>query len=319
MRMIKVLIFLLIATLFLNPSANSKIVEKIVAVVNGEVITLLELDRGMAPRLQDLKKSKHYESDFKTIRKQVIDELVDNLIFKQEIEKSDYKIGDQELSQAINNILSRNNITLPQLKNELKDNGIKWDSYKENLKFELKRQRFISATIGAKISITDEELKNYYLRNLDKFSGKHEIHIAQILFPYTANPTKENIESFRSKMEQLRTQIISRNDFFETAKKHSKGPFASKGGDLGMIKTSQLLQEVANAAINLEEGQTSQPIISDRGVHLIHLISMSKAKPDDFEKMKDTIYRTLYDERMEQEMNNYLLQLRQRAYIDIKE
>lgn len=299
--------------------AQAKVIEKVVAVVNGEIITLYELDKAMAPYIGKIKKSAYYESEYKELKKKTIDQLIDNLLLKQEIEASDFEVTDQEVNQAINNILTNNNISIDQLKDELNKNGVSFKEYRKNIELELKKNRFISTNVGSKITFTDDELKNYYMRNLNKFAGKQQIHLAQILLPYTKSGTQAETEELRNKMEQIRKETTTQKEFFNAARKYSQGPFADKGGDLGKIDPANLIPEIANAASALSEGQISQPIFSNIGVHLIYLIERPKAKAEDFEKAKDLVSRVMYEERMEQEINNYLLQLRQKAYIDIKE
>ena len=104
--------------------------------------------------------------------------------------------------------------------------------------------------------------------------------------------------------------------FENLAKQHSKGPNANKGGDLGMVKISDLPQSVAEYVKNMPAGSISDPIPTDNAVVIVKLVGWPDVESGDFEAVRDTIYQKLYDQRLKEALDGHLQKMRQTAYIE---
>lgn len=307
-----------IATM-LSLTSYAEIAERIVAVVNDEVITLLDVDRAMAPYLDEIKSSQDKEGRFKGARREVIDQLVDDALLRQAIKRAKIEITDDELARAIKNVLKQNNITIDVLKAELARRGVSFDTYKEELRQELGRLKFVNQEIGSKINLRDQDLKDYFLTHLNEFGMSQSVHIAQIILPFTPETRLEDVEGLRSKARQIVKSARAGTSFAALAKEHSKGPNIDKGGDLGVLDPRDLIGEIRGALVNMRPGDISDPVISPFGVHIVKLIDRGQVSREDFDRLKEQIYNQMYDQRVKVELKQYLSEARKRAYVEIKE
>src|SRR5262249_49527661 len=147
---------LLFSALILSLSGTpclAEVVDKIVATVNHEPVTLYELEKAMANINKEILKKapngkKPDESD---LRKAALDHLIDETLINQEIEKSGVQVTDEDVSRAIKSVLERNNLTQDALQKELAAKGTRFDDYRQDIKDQLRRFKFISQTMGSKV------------------------------------------------------------------------------------------------------------------------------------------------------------------------
>ncbi len=300
-------------------TASAAQVEKIVAVVGSDVATLYDLDRAIAPYMSEINKSPNKEQKYKEVKAEMLDRIVNNLLLKQAIEQTKIPVTNDEVARAIKNILAQNNTTIEALKAELVSKGISYESYKDDIKQNIQRVKFMNQEIGSRVKISDQDMKDYYQKHMDEFGGRQSAHIAQIVLPFDEGTTKEKAQILKTKAQDIVNLARSGTSFASLAKQYSKGPNAEKGGDLGVVDPSHLLPEIAAALEKMGTGQISDPIVSTAGIHIIDLIDRAKASEGDFEKMKDAIYNKMYDQRVADELNQYLADARKKTYVEIRD
>ncbi|PIR17712.1 MAG: hypothetical protein COV46_03115 [Deltaproteobacteria bacterium CG11_big_fil_rev_8_21_14_0_20_49_13] len=301
------------------PSAFAEVAEKVVAIVGSEIITLYDLDAAMASHLNEINKSVNKELKYKDVRARVLEKMIDNLLMNQAMESSNIAITNDDIARYIKNILAQNHMSIEALKAEIAAKGISYETYKEQMRANIKRMRFINQDIGSRVKISDQDLRDYYEKHLTEFGSNKSAHIAQIVLPFEPNTTKEEALQMKARATEIVKQARLGTSFAALSKQYSKGPNSENGGDLGIVDPGRLLPEIAKALEQMKPGQISDPIISPAGVHVIDLIDRAQATKDDFEKMKEKIYEKMYDQRVNDEINAYVTELKKKTYIEIKE
>lgn len=304
--------------LLFSAIARSETVERIVAVVGSDVITLYDLDRAMAPYITEINKAPNKEDKFRSVKAEVLDRLVDDILLKQEMENSKITVTNDDLTRYIRSMLNQNQITIDMFKGELAKKGISYESYKEDLRQNIKRMRFINQEVGARIKISDQDLKDYYDKHMNEF-GKHgAVHIAQIVLPFDESTTKEKALEIKAKGAEIVKQARSGTSFASLAKQYSKGLNAETGGDMGIIDPSKIIPEIAVAMEKMKPGQISEPIVTPNGITIVQLIDRSQTTGADFEKLRDKIYDQIYNQRMQDEISAYTTEIRKKSYVEIR-
>lgn len=269
-------------------SAHAEVIDGIAAVVNGEVITRSDIDDAVAAKP-------------KTSRSEALDGLVDDLLFDHALTEAKIEVTDDDLARAIQNVLAQNHISLDMLKGELSGKGITYEQYKKQIEREIRRVKFVNQVIGPQVKINEQDMRDYYQRHPEQFRAAREAHIAQIVFPLSAT------------MDQAAFEKL-----FETARGiRADDPNFAKG-DLGMVNLKTLPPEIAAIIPRLDIGEISSPTLTEQSLIVVKLIALPTLSSDDFEKLRDPIYNTLYDQRVEEALKNYLQQQREKAYIDIR-
>jgi len=307
-------LFFLFCILLFPSSLKAEVVNKIKAVVGSEIITQTDLKNAIKAQKATLKLSDE------EIEQQALDSLVDSLLFDQTLKNSKVEVSDADVDKAIVNILEQNHLSRASLQAELKQNGMSFDQYKEQMRREIKRVKFVNQFIGPRVKITDQDLKDYYQENQEIFRGVHEVGLAQIILPLAEIKDQQEFEALYKKATDIskQAQAGDMKTFKELAKKHSKDQAASQGGDLGMVNVKDLSPEIARAVRDLSLGQVSFPLLTPNSITIIKLVSLPELSSKDFDRLRDDIYNVLYDKRVQEELQNYLQQQRQGIYIDIR-
>ena len=148
---------------------KSEVIDRIVAVVNDEVITLSDLNDALAPYESKIREmnyplEKEIQVRFK-LREDIISQLVEKRLTDQQVDKKNIKIGEAEVDRAIERVKSLNRFTDESLRMQLKNQGMDYDSYRNEIRSQLQRNRLVSYEVKSKIVITDEDVQAYYDEN----------------------------------------------------------------------------------------------------------------------------------------------------------
>ena len=256
--------------------------DKIVAVVEKDVITKKEMEHGIASFNKGLQgsNSNNLPSE-KEIREIVLDELIEKKIISQYAEQSQIIIDIQQIDNALKNIAANNNITLEQLKESAKKSGGLDNLYKE-VRFQLTLRTIKERAIFSQINISDYEIKKFIekerLRNPDQYSISHIL--------LKKNSGDEN--QLTLKLEKVLKELKNR-PFDEVAQELSDGPYAEKGGLMGWFELNSLPNIFVEHVKGMSVGEISKPFLSDNGYHIL-LVNEMQSK-----STKEKIYSTQYN------------------------
>ena len=256
--------------------------DKIVAVVEKDVVTQKEMEYGIASFNKRLQESNpnNLPSE-KEIREIVLEELIEKKIISQYAEQSQIIIDIQQIDNALKNIAANNNITLEQLKESAKKSGGLDDLYEE-IRFQLTLRTIKERAIFSQINISDYEIKKFIekerLRNPDQYSISHIL--------LKKNSGDEN--QLALKLEKVLKELENR-PFDEVAQELSDGPYAEKGGLMGWFELNSLPNIFVEHVKGMSVREISKPFLSDNGYHIL-LVNEMQSK-----STKEKIYSTQYN------------------------
>ena len=305
--------------MFLHDQAFGKIYNRVVAIVNADVVTLYELNTrikeltGMSP--EALKRKS--EGQYVETRRKILDMLIEEKIAVEKIKELKIKVEPKEVDGAIEKVKADNNLTQEDLIAALKEQGQTYSHYRKMIKTELERIRLINYEVKSKIIITEEELKEYYNEHKDEFSTQGKIHLAMIFLKQDDPGNREQSLSLQKEADQIVRRIKAGEDFGKLAKQFSSGPGANEGGDLGVFKISELNEEMADTVKNLSSGEIGNPIIGTNGIQIIKVVEKDKGGEKSFDQAKNSIRSTLYRKKLDQKYSAWIKDLREKAYTKI--
>jgi peptidyl-prolyl cis-trans isomerase SurA len=305
---------LLIAALVAATPARATLVNKIVATVDGEPITLYELkDYGQKSlRGRQLSSSGDQAA--------LLESLITDKVIEKEASDKGVIVRDEDIDRYIEGIKERNKLDDEQLRQALSAQGLTWEGYRKQIREEIEKAQLISREIQGKVSVTPEEVERYYQAHLDEYSTPGRIRIAHILFPLAPDAPPEQVAAVTAEAEQVRKQIEDGADFGEMAKRYSHDASAESGGDLGWFKEGAMLDEIEAAAKHLEVGEVSPPVRTHAGVHLVKLEGREGASHEQLDQLADQIKKQLYNAALEERFDKWLTEeLRKRHHVEILE
>ncbi len=300
-----------LACAFSRP-AGAELVNGVVAVVGDDVITQRQLDQAMQAKGRGGAKATDPMA-----RQKAIDELIDEKVMNQLLVKAETEVTDDDVARAVAGVLHQNGMTIDQLRSEIASKGMTWEDYKKQIETQIKRVKFVNQVIGPQVKITDQDLRDYYSQNQERFRGGVRAQIAQIFLPFENFQSQAEVEAFKDEAIDIANRARRGADFKELARKHSKGANAENGGDLGMVNLKDLPESVALAVKALKPGEVSTPVATDKGLVIVKVIALPELSGSDFEKLRDDIYSALYDEKIQETLRSYLQRERSKAYIEI--
>jgi len=292
---------------------------RVVAIVNNDVITLHELNKKMEA-ITGLKPDEvKFQNDDKYLetRRRILDLLINDKIAQEKILEMGIRVTQRQIDAAVERMKKNNQWTHEDLKATLDKSGITYEKYLENIKRDIERVQLINFEVKSKIIIREEKVGEYYEEHKEDFGGNEKVHLASIfLMRKDSKDEGENRELLR-RGEDILASLRMGEDFGELARKHSEGPGADEGGDLGTFKATQLEPELREIFEAMPEGGVTDLIKRPNGIQIIKLIKKEKGKVKSLEEARDAIYAVLFNEEVNRRYMSWIKGLRESSYTKI--
>ncbi len=321
-KLSRTLIYVIIATVICaQASAIAEIAERIVAIVNGEVITLSELNSAYEPykrRIEESYKGPDKEKIIAENRRVLLDKLIDNIIIDQEAKKSQMIIKDEEVTETINDFLSRRKMKMEDLVNELAKENSTMEAHRKEVKGYLLRMRLLRREVRSKVAVTEEEIGAYYLKNRESYEGKEAIRIKQLLILFPKGADEKTKAKLRDEMDAIHKRLLNGEPFDLVAMQVSMGRGGVTAGDLGFVEKGSILPSVENVAFGLKKDEISNVIESPVGLHIIQAIDRRGAGIKPIESVREEIKAKIEEEKIDKKYEEWIKDLRKKSLIEIK-
>ncbi len=321
MRILRLCICFVAAGIFLSVSAYAEIMERIVAVVNGDIVTLSELNDAFEPYKKNIEESYKAADKEKIIaeaRLSMLNKLVDNIIIDQEAKKSGIVINDDEVMTTMNDALSKRKMKMDDLLYELAKENSSIEAYKKELKNHLLRMRFLRREIKSRLAVSEEEIGDYYIKHRETYEGREAVRIRQILILFPKN-SNENIKAkLREEMNAIHMRLKNGEPFDALAAQYSQEPAGAAGGDIGFIEKGSMLPAVDSVAFSLKKDEISGVIESPAGFHIIKVIDKRGAGIKPIASVREEIKTKIEQEKMDKKYEEWIKDLRSKSIIEIR-
>ena len=315
------LLFFLCAAL----SYGGDYVDRVVAVVNDDVILQTELEKAGGEYFERIRMKApagEVESAIEKARGEVLSSLIDNMIVKQKAAELGITVEEAEIDNAIAQILSDNNATLEEFRKELDKVNVSMQDYRDNLRNQILQSRLVGQQVRSRIVIVEEDIKEYYEKEYTQEKGESGYYILQIGFNWKNLVTLDGVsqEEAREKAEAIRARVLAGESFGELARSYSDFPSATDGGNLGLIKKDEMAAYMRDAILSMHPGDISPIIETGSTFQFFKLLSSREGDlvvKAPYESVKDEIREILYRQEMEKDYKAWVENLREQAYIKI--
>jgi peptidyl-prolyl cis-trans isomerase SurA len=311
-----------VAVFSINAQAEeSVIIDRIVAVVNDEIITLYELNETLKPYEENIQAlgyppEKVRETLFK-LRADLLSKLVDQKLTDQQIKKNNLTISTQEIDKTIERIKESRSYTDEDLRAGLAEQGLTIEEYRENIKKQLLRGKLVNREVKSKIVITSAEIEKYYNEHIEKYAGETKYHLWNI-FIRSSQMTDESLKQIAfGKMETVLSQLKQGQSFESLAARAPDSPQSPQGTDLGLYRLDELSPQLRKVAKDLKAGEYSSILETDSGYQIIYVQKVLVTAPKTLSDVETEIQDVLYNEAIDNRYNTWLSKLRERSHIEI--
>ncbi len=302
-------------------AVQAAVVDRIVAVVNDEIVTLSDLERAFEPykgkfeatyQGNDPKKALH------EAKNEILNHIVDNMLMEQEAKRTGISVLPAEVEEAIADMLKSRKLSQEELLKVLARENLTMDAYKKDIREQLIRMKLIGRDIKAKVVATDEEIGAYYLNHREDYDGRESVRIRQIFLPTAEDATAEEKARTRAEAQSIHARLLAGEPFEALCMKFSKGPGAEEGGDIGYIEKGTILPEIESVAFALPLHRISDVIESPAGVHIIQATDRRGAGAKSIEAVREEIKAKIDREKTEKKYGEWLKKLREKSSVEIR-
>ena len=303
--------FLLTALLWersvLPACSVTQLEDRIVAVVNADLIMQSDVRRELAPeqeRMRQQYRGEELAQRLKTAEYMALTKMIERRLQLQEAKAKSVDISDQEVKQAIQ-----------QMKQQGETVDEKDPLSLSNVRDQLTLLKVVDREVRSGVMVGDAEMKRYYKEHQTRFALPEEYTLSQILIqPRSADTTAEALEKARIVIAELK-----RGEKFEDAAlRYSDGPNASRGGRLGLVRQGELLPAIERAIASLVPGGISEIVETSDGFHIVRVDERTPKQFRPFEEVRFEIQSLVFQQKSEDVFQEWLVGLKNKAYIEIK-
>ncbi len=310
------------AVFSINAQAEEPIiVDRVVAVVNDEIITLYDLNETLKPYEENIQAlgyspEKARETLFK-LRSDLLNKLIDEKLADQQIKKNNLRASAQEIDQTIERIKESRSYTDEDLRAGLAEQGLTIEEYRENLKKQLLRGKLVNREVKSKIVITSAEIEKYYNEHIEKYAGETKYHLWNIFIRISQMKDESSKQIAFGKMETVLSQLKQGQSFESLAAEAPDSPQSPQGTDLGLYHLDELSPHLRNVVKDMKAGEYSSIIETDSGYLIIYVQKVLVAGSKTLSDVETEIEDVLYNEAIDKRYNTWLSELRERSHIKI--
>ena len=302
-------------------AADAVVVDRIVAVVNDELVTLYDLNKTLQPYEENIKAlgyspEKERETLFK-LRTDLLNRIIDRKLTDQVIKKNNIQVSEAEIDTALERIKEMRSLTDEDLRAGLAEQGLTLEEYRKNIKQQLLRNKLVNREIKSKIVITENDIKTYYDEHREKYAGETKYHIWNIFVRFPEPLDESTRRLALEKMEAVIAKLKKGQPFESLAVEDADSPMDPTGADLGLYRLDELSPQLQKAVGGLKAGEYSPILDTDMGYQIIYVQKIVETEAKSMEKVKSEIQEVLYNAAVDNKYQAWLEELRKRAHIKI--
>jgi peptidyl-prolyl cis-trans isomerase SurA len=246
-------------------------VDRIVAVVNDEVITQHELDARLQLAIRQMKAQNVPLPPMDVLQKQMLERMITERVQLQFAKQTGIRVDEVQLDRALQRIAASNNMGLDQFRQAVEKDGVPFAKFREEIRNEIILARLREREAENRVTVTDAEVEHYLSSPQGQAKGETEYNLSHILIRVPEQASPEQIQAARARAEKALAELRQGADFRQVAAAHSDAPDALQGGELGWRQASRLPELFAEALDKLQPGGLSDILRSPNGFHILKL------------------------------------------------
>jgi len=314
------LLFVFFLFLYGTFSSSEAVVDRVVAIVNQEIITLSEVEKWVNPLKEEIVTEDRLErrERLQEVYRNVLEKLIEEKLIDQEVKKSGIKVLSKEIEATLEEVKRRNAATQEDLEKALAADGLTLETYKKQIEKGLQRRRLINWSVKVETKVGEKEIRDFYQKNRDRYRPNESYRPSHILFVTPKGATPEEIREIRKKCQAVLEKIKEGGDFGEMALLYSEDASNKDRGDLGYFKKRELVPAFEREALRLKIGEVSGIVRTESGFHIIKLLDRKGVEPLPFEEVRERVQADYFENELEKAFKQYLSTLKEKSVIEIK-
>ncbi len=299
---------------FASVAQSEILLDRVVAIVNKDVITWSDLYREMEFDASDQVKAmkdadrRHF---FKENEMSFLETLIDLKLQLQEAAKEGVTTSDADVAAAVKNIKSKYAMTDEIFNETIQKDGFTLETYNRKLREQITVSRVVDQEVRSKILVTEQDIDAYLAGNKDAAKDLEGFDISHIMLKRTGDD-----KQLEDRAWDIYKKLQAGEGFAELARRYSDDPSARGGGDLGFVRRCDMSKEFLNVCSSIKPGDISEPLWRDDGIYITRVNEARVFKSE--QDLRDAIRQKLLNEKLNAALKNWARELRDKAYVEIK-
>ena len=325
----------LLALLGVAMPLRAQIIEQVLVKVNGDIITKTELENRQIAAIRQrmnqdvspeaLKNDEELKKALAEVTPRILVEAIDEMLMVQLAKERGYKLRDEQFRDWLSALRKEQNLEdEKKFQAALKQEGMSIDDLRKNVEKQFMISQVQRDEVGSKLTITEEEARQYYQSHPQEFTEPANVTLREILIESPAASQKSpaiNLgqeDEARVRATAIRQRILAGEDFGKVAAEVSAAPSKSTGGLIGPINVSELSEPLQNLLKTMKPGQVTQPIRVAKGYQILKLETLKESSVQPFDAVTDLVSERVHADRQRQEVRKFLARVRGQAIIEWK-
>lgn len=302
--------------------AHAVILDRVVAVVNDDVITLTEVqEEGLQAirRIMQETLGMERERALRSTERQILDDLVLRRLQLQEAQKDKTEATPAEIQSTIEELKRRNGLASDEeLRAALSRELLNEEQFRRGIAEQVMLTKLVAKRVRAKVVVLDEEVQQHYEQQQAQFKEIPQFKIRHLLIAVPPQATPDEVSRARNRIEEAQTLLKAGTHFLTVAKQYAAGSLASSSGEVWTMKRGELAPELEQIALALPIGQISDVITTPAGFHLMVVEERTSGQRLPFDQVKDRLRAALFEQKTEAKFKEWIESLRTKAHVEIK-
>lgn len=305
---------LLILLLAANNPLAAQTISSVAAVVNADIITTYQLERAVEMLLARQNPARTpSDQELLKLRQEVLEQLINDRLLQQRSKELGLSVSDQEISAAVDDVMSSNNLDPASLEVALAAEGMTLASYRQQIRDEILRYKLMSQEVNYRARVTSGEVRRYFEENIDQFDTQARLFVSRISFDLPADRSSTDTERIAEQARKTRQRLLDGTPFDTVL---AEAGDMADGGIMGELVLSDLAAPLQQALQDLQTDDVSAPTEFNQQIHLFIINNRQAGEESAFERTKNSIEEQLRRQKTEERFVEWQEELRSNTYID---
>ena len=293
----------------ISPAAGAEVVDRIVAIVNNEIITQVQLNKALIPYIAKIESGagsdKQKKEAIESLARKMLHQMIDRSLASQEAAKYHIQVTDEDLDKTIEHFKKQHGLDEESFENALKGEGMTEQDYRDRVRQDILQSRLINRAVRSKVIITDSEITAYYEEHRKEYAGVEKYELRNILV------------RDQNTMEEVKNKLEQKIPFKVLAEEYSIAPNGKEGGYLGIFDISNFSEAIKSELAPLKKGEHTHVVQIDQGFQVLYVEDIVQDGGKTLEQAREEIQGILYKQEEEKKFTNWLETLKENAHVKI--
>jgi parvulin-like peptidyl-prolyl isomerase len=302
--------------------AEKQLVDRVVAVVNDEAVTQSELDVYLRPLYEEMRKEVAGEElmgQLNQIRLKLLNQIIEDRLVFQQAKTLGINVDDAEIEGRLEELRSRF-ASETELEKKLQDQGLSLTEIRERYRREITIRKLHDVEIRSRVVVSPQEIETFYRDRKNELADEEKLRLRSITVRKNEEAVEKGTtdEDAKKKIELVRERLLKGESFEKLAQEFSEDGHGQTGGEIGWIKRGEMLQTIDEVIFDLKKNELSPVLETATGYHLFQIEEKSTSRIPPFEEVREKIQEILFREEAQQRFQEWMSELKARAYISIR-